>query len=131
MRDIDCKKCGGIGLLKGRLGTRWATYSCDRCMGFGVDPDAKPAPTKERGSMSCPLCNDTGNQRYWEGRWRDEKAENERLRDHLLSCRCPGGGWNGMGETEPTIKNCMAADACGCVHGDLIRKIAPTKEREG
>ncbi len=27
----------------------------------------------------CPLCNDTGNQRYWEGRWRDEKAINEAL----------------------------------------------------
>ena len=33
--------------------------------------------------MTCPLCNDTGNQRYWEGRWRDEKAENERLRAAL------------------------------------------------
>ena len=29
--------------------------------------------------MTCKLCNDTGEQRYWEGRWRDEKAENERL----------------------------------------------------
>ena len=29
--------------------------------------------------MRCPLCNDTGDQRYWEARWRDEKAENERL----------------------------------------------------
>lgn len=31
----------------------------------------------------CKLCNDTGEQRYWEGRWRDEKAENERLRAAL------------------------------------------------
>lgn len=23
--------------------------------------------------MTCPLCNDTGNQRYWEGRWRDDQ----------------------------------------------------------
>lgn len=30
--------------------------------------------------MTCKLCNDTGDQRYWEGRWRDERAENERLR---------------------------------------------------
>jgi hypothetical protein len=29
--------------------------------------------------MNCPLCNDTGDQRYWEGRWRDERADNERL----------------------------------------------------
>lgn len=28
----------------------------------------------------CPLCNDTGEQRYWEGRWRDEAAQNDRLR---------------------------------------------------
>lgn len=34
--------------------------------------------------MTCPLCNDTGEQRYWEGRWRDEKAQNERLRTTLL-----------------------------------------------
>lgn len=33
--------------------------------------------------MTCPLCNDTGDQRYWEGRWRDEKADNERLRTAL------------------------------------------------
>jgi hypothetical protein len=30
--------------------------------------------------MSCKLCNDTSEQRYWEGRWRDEKAESTRLR---------------------------------------------------
>jgi hypothetical protein len=35
--------------------------------------------------MTCPLCNDTGEQRYWEGRWRTEKAENERLRAVLES----------------------------------------------
>jgi len=29
--------------------------------------------------MSCPLCNDTGEQRYWEGRWRDEKSLNAKL----------------------------------------------------
>ncbi len=29
--------------------------------------------------MVCPLCVDTGNQRYWEGRWRDERALNEEL----------------------------------------------------
>jgi hypothetical protein len=28
----------------------------------------------------CPRCNDTGNARYWEARWRDEKAEIERAR---------------------------------------------------
>jgi hypothetical protein len=33
--------------------------------------------------MACKRCNDTGDQRYWEGRWRDEKAENERLRAAL------------------------------------------------
>jgi hypothetical protein len=33
--------------------------------------------------MSCKLCNDTGEQRYWEARWRDEKAEIERLRAAL------------------------------------------------
>jgi hypothetical protein len=31
----------------------------------------------------CPRCHDTGEQRYWEGRWRDEKAENERLQKKL------------------------------------------------
>lgn len=35
----------------------------------------------------CNLCNDTGEQRYWEGRWRDEKAENERLRAALDDIR--------------------------------------------
>ena len=30
--------------------------------------------------MACPLCNDTGDQRYWEGRWRDADAENAKLR---------------------------------------------------
>lgn len=33
------------------------------------------------------LCNDTGEQRYWDGRWRDEKAENEKLRAALRSAR--------------------------------------------
>lgn len=37
--------------------------------------------------MVCKLCNDTGEQRYWEGRWRDEKAENERLRAALGALR--------------------------------------------
>lgn len=32
---------------------------------------------------NCPLCNDTGEQRYWEGRWRDEYARAERLRLEL------------------------------------------------
>jgi hypothetical protein len=32
---------------------------------------------------TCTVCNGTGDQRYWEGRWRDEAAENERLRDAL------------------------------------------------
>ncbi len=36
--------------------------------------------------MTCKFCNDTGEQRYWEGRWRDEKAENERLRAALKDC---------------------------------------------
>ncbi len=29
--------------------------------------------------MCCPLCVDTGQQRYWEGRWRDERALNVEL----------------------------------------------------
>ena len=29
--------------------------------------------------MTCPLCRDTGEQRYWEGRWRDERALNAEL----------------------------------------------------
>ena len=33
--------------------------------------------------MVCPLCNDTGDQRYWEGRWRDTDAENAKLRSML------------------------------------------------
>lgn len=33
----------------------------------------------------CTRCNDTGEQRYWEGRWRDEKADNDRLRAALVS----------------------------------------------
>jgi hypothetical protein len=37
--------------------------------------------------MSCPLCNDTGDQRYWEGRWRDERVENDRLRALLVRAR--------------------------------------------
>ena len=39
-----------------------------------------PKTTERNSPMPCPLCNDTGNQRYWEGRWRDEVAENRRLR---------------------------------------------------
>ena len=30
--------------------------------------------------MTCPRCNDTGEQRYWEGRWRDTNTEMVRLR---------------------------------------------------
>ena len=33
--------------------------------------------------MTCPLCNDTGDQRYWEGRWRDANAEIAKLRAAL------------------------------------------------
>ena len=33
--------------------------------------------------MACPLCNDTGDQRYWEGRWRDADTENAKLRAAL------------------------------------------------
>ncbi len=29
--------------------------------------------------MTCPLCVDTGEQRYWEKRWRDERALNVEL----------------------------------------------------
>lgn len=31
--------------------------------------------------MVCPLCNDTGEQRYWEGRWRDADAALRALYD--------------------------------------------------
>ena len=31
--------------------------------------------------MPCPLCNDTGDQRYWEGRWRDADAEIAKLNE--------------------------------------------------
>jgi hypothetical protein len=34
--------------------------------------------------MTCKLCNDTGEQRYWEGRWRLEKAINDDLLEALL-----------------------------------------------
>jgi hypothetical protein len=43
---------------------------------------------------TCKLCNDTGEQRYWEGRWRDERAENERLR---ADCRRLVAHWNEFG----------------------------------
>lgn len=33
--------------------------------------------------MTCPLCNDTGDQRYWEARWRDADAEIAKLRAAL------------------------------------------------
>jgi len=41
-QDENCKKCGGHGLLK-HLFDSWRVIECDRCGGFGVDPDAKPA----------------------------------------------------------------------------------------
>ncbi len=56
-------------------------------------------------------------------------AERERataapeLLDALLSCQCPGGGWNGMPiGTEPTVGNCIKAGACGCDCGKAIAK---------
>jgi hypothetical protein len=35
----------------------------------------------------CPRCNDTGNSRYWEGRWRDTHAENQKLLDKIERLR--------------------------------------------
>lgn len=35
----------------------------------------------------CRLCNDTGDQRYWEGRWRDADAELVRMREALGQAR--------------------------------------------
>lgn len=41
----------------------------------------------------------------------------------LRTCRCPGGGWNGMpADVEPTVENCMAAKACGCDCGAAVAK---------
>lgn len=33
--------------------------------------------------MVCKLCNDTGDQRYWEGRWRDDQKVIAALREAL------------------------------------------------
>src|SRR5262245_46630409 len=35
------------------------------------------------------MSDDTGAERYWEGRWRDEAKENDRLRAELETCRSP------------------------------------------
>jgi hypothetical protein len=47
--------------------------------------------------MPCPLCNDTGEQRYWEARWRDADAENKKLRGELSEARasivCAAADW--------------------------------------
>jgi len=44
----------------------------------------------------------------------------------LRTCRCPGGGWNGMPEDmDPTVENCMAAGACGCDCGAALAKALP------
>lgn len=49
----------------------------------GHDPQGFLNTPEYRTAPKCKLCNDTGEQRYWEGRWRDEKAENELLRAAL------------------------------------------------
>lgn len=52
----------------------------------------------------------------------EEHRENERLRSALRSARCPGGGWNGMpDDIDPTVENCMGANACGCNLGDALK----------
>lgn len=60
----------------------------------------------------CKLCNDTGEQRYWEARWRDEKAENERLREALLQIKLKGLT-TGYGKTALSR---IAHDAINGVH---------------
>lgn len=51
-----------------------------------------PIAVDVKTTPKCKLCNDTGEQRYWEARWRDEKAENDRLRAALslfVACAYP------------------------------------------
>ena len=44
----------------------------------------------------------------------------------IKETRCPGGGWNGMPERlegMAEVKDCLAAGVCGCVYGDVVKKI--------
>ena len=53
------------------------------------------------------------------------------LLDALKTCRCPCGGWNGMGDIEPTVENCMKAEACGCDCGAAILKATGVAQKCG
>ena len=61
----------------------------------------------------------------------DAEAERDRMREALKQVRCPGGGWNGMPkDMEPTVQNCMAHDACGCIYGDVLRSNEQLKQND-
>ena len=36
---VECTKCNGKGLLKIWWPKQWIVVECDRCKGFGVDPN--------------------------------------------------------------------------------------------
>jgi len=56
---------------------------CSFCNGSGARP-VKPQPSAGTERPPCPRCSfpyePGAAERYWEARWRDEKAENDRLR---------------------------------------------------
>ena len=52
--EVDCKKCSGNGHLKTWNGMDWAVIVCERCEGFGVDPDARPLVSREDSAFASP-----------------------------------------------------------------------------
>jgi hypothetical protein len=72
----------------------------------------------------CPRCNDTGNARYWEGRWRDTHAENQKLLDEIERLRHDIDQYMAAANSEATEVERLRAGvlwhcaACGTVTHD-------------
>jgi hypothetical protein len=78
---------------------------------------------------TCTVCNGTGDQRYWEGRWRDEAAENDRLR-LALHCASTNNRRNEMTEFKQ-YRRSQIAELRPYTNGEVMDGIsisAPDKE---
>lgn len=66
-------------------------------------------------------------ERYWEGRWRDEKAENERLKVLNADAGNRGHGWRYSASATPTVKRYLSPLALSqehAVRGLLAKSVA-------
>jgi len=70
----------------------------------------------------CPRCSfpytPGAAERYWEARWRDEKAENERLQSalravqlHDTCMRCMGSGFSNHPDSNEICDDCQGSGA--------------------